>query len=116
MNLLPCTVKDGTAYIDDVAMPLSDRAKAALGQITDGVTLGIRPEFVECLPVPQADAAPAMVLSVRNMGTHYLGEFKLGKRTVSAKLRNLSATPGSTVWLRFPAERTLFYVNDKRVA
>ena len=50
------------------------------------------------------------------MGTHYLGEFKLGERTVAAKLRNLSATPGSAVWLRFPAERTLFYVNDKRVA
>ncbi len=116
MNLLPCTVSDGMARIGDAALPLSAPAKAALDHAAGSVTLGIRPEFIECLFAPQADAVPATVLTVRNMGTHCLAEFKLGAHTVAAKLRNLSAPAGATVWLRFPAQRTLYYVNDKRAA
>jgi glycerol transport system ATP-binding protein len=116
MNLLPCTVSDGMARIGDAALPLSPPAKAALDHAAGSITLGIRPEFIECLFAPQADAAPATVLTVRNMGTHYLAEFKLGSYTVAAKLRHLSAAVGATAWLRFPAERTLYYVNDKRAA
>jgi glycerol transport system ATP-binding protein len=50
------------------------------------------------------------------MGTHYLAEFRLGAHTVAAKLRTGAGAPGTTVWLRFPAQRTLYYVDDKRVA
>lgn len=116
MNLLPCTIRDGKAQINDIGIPISAVAAAAVGQSTGTITLGIRPEFVECLPEPQSDAVPASVLSVRNLGTHYLAEFRLGPHTVAAKTRYLSAQAGRQVWLRFPQERTLFYVNDKRVA
>ena len=34
-----------------------------------------------------------------------VGQFDLGP----------AAAAGNMVWLRFPAERTLYYVNDKRV-
>ena len=54
--------------------------------------------------------------AVRNMGTHYLAEFQLGGATVAAKLRAIDAVVGDAVRLRFPPQRTLFYVNDKRVA
>jgi len=56
------------------------------------------------------------VASVRNMGTHFLAQFKVGEHTLAAKLRSAPARAGEQVWLRFPAERTLYYVNDKRVA
>lgn len=116
MNLLPCAIRNGMAQIADTAIPLSAAARTALDQAMGNITLGIRPEFVKCLPAPQDGAVPATVRAVRNMGTHYLGEFQFGTHVVSAKLRNLPAPVGDTVWLHLPQERTLYYVNDKRVA
>ncbi|CDG83579.1 ABC transporter ATP-binding protein [Janthinobacterium agaricidamnosum] len=116
MNLLDCKVKDGLALVAGHGLPLSDIAKAALSHAQGKVTLGIRPEFVECVTAQQADALPATVSLVRNMGTHFLAEFTLGSHAIAAKLRQFDAAPGQQVWLRFPQQRTLFYVNEKRVA
>ena len=118
MNLLPCSVQDGRTNIAGGWLPLSEPVKAALAQASGPITLGIRPEFVECLAAHQDDALQATVRNVRNMGTHFLAEFTLdhsAEHTVAAKLRTQPAAAGNVVWLRFPAERTLYYVNDKRV-
>jgi glycerol transport system ATP-binding protein len=54
---------------------------------------------------------------VRDLGTHLLAEFRLGQHVVLAKLRDTVPVFGdATVWLRFAPERTLYYVNEKRVA
>jgi glycerol transport system ATP-binding protein len=116
MNLLPCSVRDGAAQIGDSEIALSPQAAAALAGASGNITLGIRPEFVECVTKPQAHAVAASVVAVRNLGTHYLAEFKVGAKLIAAKTRHLSAATGSQVWLRFPPERTLYYINDKRVA
>lgn len=115
MNLLVCEVKDGRAIAGQgsIALPA-----AALGALAGerSITLGIRPEFVECLASQDGDGVAATVASVRNMGTHYLAHFKLGEHSLAAKLRSAPAPAGQAVWLRFPPQRTLYYVNDKRVA
>jgi glycerol transport system ATP-binding protein len=49
------------------------------------------------------------------MGTHWLASCQLGEHKVAAKLRHEPGKVGSPIWLSFPSERTLFYVNDKRV-
>jgi glycerol transport system ATP-binding protein len=116
MNLLDCTVHDGLARIDANDVPLSAAAKAALAGVDGKITLGIRPEFVELAAGQQPDTVAATVVAVRNMGTHYLAEFRVGANSVAAKLRVCDAVVGAQAWLRFPQERTLYYVNDKRVA
>jgi glycerol transport system ATP-binding protein len=118
MNLLPCDVRDGAAWVGGHALALSGAAKAALDGAGGKVTLGVRPEFVECAAGAggAGDTVPAIVTSVRNMGTHFLAEFRLGDQRVAAKLRAIDALAGSTVRLRFPQQRTLYYVNDHRVA
>lgn len=120
MNLLPCTIDGGNARLSGASIPLSSAANgalsAAIGGASGNVKLGIRPEFVECAFTPGNDTAAAKLLSVRHLGTHCLAEFRLGEHTVAAKLRRLHADPGEQVWLRLPPERTLYYVNDKRVA
>jgi glycerol transport system ATP-binding protein len=120
MNLLPCTVRDGAAWVGGHALALSNAAKAALAGADGKITLGVRPEFVECIAARDGaldgDTVPATVISVRNMGTHFLAEFRLGEQRVAAKLRAIEAVAGSTVHLRFPQQRTLYYVNDQRVA
>ncbi|WP_151635636.1 ABC transporter ATP-binding protein [Noviherbaspirillum aerium] len=126
MNLLPCTVRDGMAQLDGGGIPLggiplggiplAPAAAAALQGAQGGITLGIRPEFVECEALPQTGTVAATATAVRNLGTHYLAEFRLGSHVLAAKLRQIDARAGDTVHLRLPPERTLYYVNDKRVA
>ena len=120
MNLFDCTLDDGRAIVAGQALALNEAARAALTGASGKITLGIRPEFVECVDGATAasDTVQASVLAVRNMGTHYLAEFRLGSQTLAAKLRSIDAAtaPGQGVRLRFPPERTLYYVNDKRVA
>jgi glycerol transport system ATP-binding protein len=121
MNLLPCTVEGGLARIDGTqadggSLALSPRAGAALAGQGGKMTLGIRPEFVECEDTQVPESVPASVTLVRDLGTHCLAQFQLGSHTVSAKLRRMSARTGDRVWLRLPQERTLYYIDDKRVA
>jgi glycerol transport system ATP-binding protein len=115
MNLLPCTIRDGAAYLEGGGIALSPQAKAAL-QGNSSATLGIRPEFVECEFEAREGSMPATMTAVRDLGTHFLAEFRMGSHTVAAKLRQLRAAAGDSVWLRLPQQRTLYYVNDKRVA
>ncbi len=116
MNLMPCEVRDGAAILDGNRLRLPDAVQARLAQEPGQTTVGIRPEFVQCLAAAQPGALPATVRSMRNMGTHFLAEFRLGSQVIAAKLAGSAGAAGSAVWLVFPPQRTLFYVNDKRVA
>ena len=115
MNLIACTVKDGVVHIAGGTLALSTQTAAALHG-HDSATLGIRPEFVGYASTPGDGAIAASVVSVRNLGTHFLAEFSVGGRALAAKLSQIAAAPGDQAWLRLPPEHTLYYVNDKRVA
>jgi glycerol transport system ATP-binding protein len=115
MNLLPCSLRDGRVLINGTNTTLP--APAGLDTGAGQLTLGIRPEYVECLATETAGALPARVLSARNMGTHWLVEGELGGQRIASKQRTLHPTKsGDTVWMKLPADRTLYYLNDKRVA
>lgn len=118
MNLLDGTLDDGGVRVAGQLLAVSAAARAALFGVQGKITVGVRPEFVECVKAGEGGdhCLEATVTAVRNMGTHYLAEFQLGGATVAAKLRAIDARPGQPVRLRFPSQRTLFYVNDKRVA
>jgi glycerol transport system ATP-binding protein len=116
MNLLPCLVRDGVAHVDGASIALAPDAAGRLQGAQGEVKLGIRPEFIECEAQPRPGTVAATAATVRNLGTHILAEFRLGDHVLAAKLRHLDAKAGDTVHLRLPPERTLYYVNDKRVA
>jgi glycerol transport system ATP-binding protein len=51
------------------------------------------------------------------MGTHWLIEAELGNHRIACKQRALhTVNTGDAVWMKLPAERTLYYLNDRRVA
>ena len=113
MNLLPCASSTNGVHVPGVNEFLPAPAGIPRGRMT----LGIRPEYVECIAQPETGALPARLLKARNMGTHWLVECQLGEHRIAAKQRELhAANEGDVVWLRLPAQRTLYYVNDKRVA
>jgi glycerol transport system ATP-binding protein len=115
MNLLPCSLHGDGVKINGTnsALPRPTNLTPSAGQLT----LGIRPEYVECVASEATDTLPARVLRTRNMGTHWLVEGELGGHRIASKQRSLHAlNTGDTVWLKLPVERTLYYLNDKRVA
>ena len=113
MNLLPCASSTNGVHVPGV----NEFLPAPAGIPGGRMTLGIRPEYVECIAQPETGALPARLLKARNMGTHWLVECQLGEHRIAAKQRELhAANEGDVVWLRLPAQRTLYYVNDKRVA
>ncbi len=115
MNLLPCEWRADGVQIAGVSTALTAPTGLAGGE--GKLTLGIRPEYVQCKPSQEAGSLPARVISARNMGTHWLVESQLGEHRIAAKQRDLHPVhSGDTVWLSLPAARTLYYVNDKRVA
>ncbi len=115
MNLLRCEFSADGVRIAGVPGTLP--APAALAGSSGPLTLGIRPEYVQCIATQEAGALPARVISARNMGTHWLVDCQLGEHRIAAKQRELHAVnPGDAVGLKLPADRSLYYVNDKRVA
>ncbi len=115
MNLLPCRATDHWVEIAGVPGPLPAPATLPRGEAS--LTLGIRPEYVGCSPVRSDGALPARVIKARDMGTHWLVDCQLGELRVAAKQRTLQPlNEGDPVWLTLPPERTLYYVNDRRVA
>ena len=119
MNILPCSVSQNKAHINglepSLTVPANLHHAVSNGADNNSITLGIRPEFIECHAASTPHALPAQLTMVRNMGTHWLASCQLGEHKVAAKMRYEPGNVGSPIWLSFPSERTLFYVNDKRV-
>ena len=115
MNLLPCAHSADGVRIAGVSQPLASRSGLHLGG--GSLTLGIRPEFVECVSSGSEGSLPAQVISARNMGTHWLIECKLGEHRIAAKQRLLhTVNTGDVIGVRLPQERILYYVNERQVA
>jgi len=113
MNFLPATVRaDGVDVAGNrLALP-TDRA------LPEGtLTLGVRPEYVQRTAPQSADALPAQVTQVQDIGTHLLATARVGDREIKARLSPDVAAPevGETLWLQVLGPHTCFYRNEELV-
>ena len=114
MNLITAAFSADGVRIPGVNEFLPVRRGLRMGET---LTLGIRPEFVECVPAGTSGSLPAQVIAARNMGTHWLVDCKLGEHRIAAKQRALHPVhAGDAIGVRLPDERILYYVNERRVA
>lgn len=106
MNIIPCDLRDGAAYIGDLSVPLAGpTGKVGPGARTE---IGIRPEFV-CL----ADRGfPAVVRKVSDLGRHTVIEAMLNNIRVSA-IGEVGDAPekGAAIHLDFASEHTRLYAD-----
>ena len=114
MNLLTAAFSADGVRIPGVNEFLPVRRGLRMGET---LTLGIRPEFVECVPAGTSGSLPAQVIAARNMGTHWLVDCQLGEHRIAAKQRALHpVNAGDAIGVKLPDERILYYVNERRVA
>ncbi|CAN5899102.1 ABC transporter ATP-binding protein [soil metagenome] len=115
MNLLPCALSAGQAVVGGERIALA----AALGAVRvgpdDDLTLGIRPEFLQCSRAGHPGSVQATVQHIEDLGSFKMATATLGGQSVKAKLgEEATLTPGDA-WLYFPPERTKLYVNRRAV-
>ena len=115
MNLMPCKLDGDVVVIDGLRLPLAperaQRARAAGGQLQ----LGIRPEFLQCLAAPQADAIAAEIQAVEDLGNYKIVTARFAGNTVKAKLPEDAPATVGAAWLLLPRERMQLYADGRSV-
>lgn len=104
MNVLPCDVRDGSAFLNGVNMAVEGPVGDVAGSRTE---LGIRPEFVTL-----ADSGIAARLrKVSDVGRHKVVEAIVGDTIVSAIVSESQQVPDGEVFLQFAPEQTRVYAD-----
>ena len=104
MNVLPCEVRDGAAFLGERQIPLEGRVTAAQGTLTQ---IGIRPEFVRLA----AAGLEARVRKSVDLGRHKVVEAMLGESRISAITEGDAPGEGEVVHLDFAPAQTRVYAD-----
>jgi len=124
MNFLPAQCTDNRIRIGAHSFDIPAQAQSAQLQSFGDFVIGVRPEYVELASVNQADAMPAQIVRVQDVGTHWVITASLetggvnGSTIVRARLSAETAmlSAGDTAWLRIINSHTRFYKNEEMVA
>ncbi|MEZ5888316.1 MAG: ABC transporter ATP-binding protein [Paracoccaceae bacterium] len=101
MNVLPCEVREGRAFVAGHDVPLEGAATPGEGW----TEVGIRPEFVSL----GATGLPATVRKVSDLGRHSVVEAMLGDTRVNAIVEGEVPGQGEAVHLTFRPDQTRLY-------
>lgn len=104
MNILPCVVTDGLAYLDKNKIALEGPIVNSAAGKTE---IGIRPEFVTL----DTAGIEGVVLKVSDIGRHSVVEVKIGDRKIAAIVEGATPNKGETVHLNFKQDQTRLYID-----
>jgi glycerol transport system ATP-binding protein len=102
MNVLPCEVRDGAAFLNGISIALEGPITGPEGGRTE---IGIRPEYVSL----RGGDLPAVVRKVSDVGRHIIVEAMVGDRHIHAIVEGTAPAPGTEVQLGFDPTRTRVY-------
>jgi len=104
MNVLPCEVRDGAAFLGETRMPLAGALRAVNGAVTE---IGIRPEFVRL----SATGIEAKVRRCADLGRNVMVETVVDGTRVNALIEEAPPAIGDTVYLEFDPTQTRVYAD-----
>jgi glycerol transport system ATP-binding protein len=106
MNVLPCRLENGAAYIGETRVEIENPPVRAL----DGqrLAIGVRPEFVTL-----AEAGlPVSIVRVSDAGRCRIVEARLGDSRIRLLAEDSVSIPDGSAFVRFDADRTRLYADD----
>lgn len=112
MNVFEAHLQDNLLWAGNYNLSLPESAGSALaGQ---DLKIGIRPEFIEILPVEEPDSIQCTVENVHLTGAAKILDLTGAALKFKARVPDISTIRvGDTIWVRFPHQRTMIYVNDR---
>ena len=102
MNVLPCEMKDGAAFVDGQKVDLEGPLKAGMSGKSE---IGIRPEFVTL----GNEGLGAKVKKVSDIGRHSVVEALIGDHSVMSIVEGNLPNKGDDVKLSFQQNQTRLY-------
>ncbi|NNG02129.1 MAG: ABC transporter ATP-binding protein [Desulfobacteraceae bacterium] len=113
MNFLPVTIDGNTAFINELSIKLDDKT-ADLGRNASGkLEIGIRPMYLEVHPVSVNGSVPATVRAVEDQGSFKIMTMNLSGHMIRAKIPEGNPAPQNNAWLRFPAQWTKLFADER---
>jgi glycerol transport system ATP-binding protein len=112
MNIFPANLKGNQIQAGGFSLDLS---ASAVGQASgQDLKMGIRPEFVEIYTTQATNRFDCSVKAVHMTGTSKILDLGGAGLTFKARVEDTSnIQAGDTVWVSFPSEKTIIYVNDR---
>jgi glycerol transport system ATP-binding protein len=105
MNVLPCEVRDGAAFVQDVRVPID----AGIGRTGNArrLEVGVRPEFVRFAET----GVPAEIVKVADAGRHRVVELRAGGTRLHLLANDGDEVPDGPTHLAFDPARTRVYAD-----
>ncbi|VAX04151.1 Glycerol ABC transporter, ATP-binding protein GlpT [hydrothermal vent metagenome] len=108
MNVLPCEIRDGAAFLKDKKIQLEGPIKPGQNGLAQ---IGIRPEFVSL----GKSGLEVKVRKVSDVGHRIVVESMLDNTRINAIVESDVPEPGSSVFLNFLPEQTRIYCDGRIV-
>ena len=102
MNILPCDVRNGSAFFNGQKIPLEGKLRKNIDSKTE---IGIRPEFVSVSP----KGLPAKVTKVADIGRHCVIHALAGDSKIAAIVEGTPPAQGDEICLAFDQKQTRLY-------
>jgi glycerol transport system ATP-binding protein len=102
MNVLPCDVENGKAYVSGRLVPAANARQAKAGK---NLELGVRPEFVRF----SKKGLSAVVVRVSDVGRYRVVETRVGSVPVKLIVGEGGPVPSGTAHLAFDTDHTQVY-------
>ena len=116
MNFVEVAQSGSGARAGSVDLVLPSALERAIKQAhSPNLKLGIRPEFVELLSRPTADAYPIEIDNVQELGTYRIVSFLFAGVLFRARLEEDQPVPQRKAHVRFPEAWLGLYIDDFRV-
>ncbi|MBC7811997.1 MAG: ABC transporter ATP-binding protein [Burkholderiales bacterium] len=115
MNIFDAVLEGNQVRAGAFVMPVPD----SVGRELAGrrLKIGIRPEFVEVLSAPTANALACKVDAVHLTGPYKILDLSGGDLHFKARVPDTSTLQtGADIWTRFPNQWTMLYADDQSVA
>jgi glycerol transport system ATP-binding protein len=109
MNVLPCRLENGAAYIGAERVTVENPPARALD--ARRLEIGIRPEFVTLAET----GLPVSIVRVADAGRHRIVEARLGESRLKLLADDGIAIPPGKTFVRFDPAHTRLYADDRLV-
>ncbi len=105
MNVLPCSIEDGTPYFDGIPVPTEFKAAGHDG--AERLEIGVRPEFVRFAE----DGIPVKIVRLSDAGRYQIVDVRHGEHLIKMLTPEGATLPSESAHVRFDPDHTRIYAD-----